>query len=192
MITAQDKRYRVICACSEQVFASVQRLLPKSLYEIFRVSSGIELLRTLKSRDFDIVFINAPLSEGNAVKIAREIAESTQCAVGILLGADIFAEVHSSLRDSGVFSVKKPVDADALRNLFDSLCVCRERLRKQEKQSLSVSEKMAEIKLVSQAKLILMAGGMSESEAHGFILKRSMDECRSKSEIATEIIENDG
>jgi len=65
----------------------------------------------------------------------------------------------------------------------------REHLRQFEKKSLSIEEKMAEIRLVNKAKWILISElSLSEPEAHRYIEKQAMDRCISKRTIAEEII----
>ena len=65
----------------------------------------------------------------------------------------------------------------------------RERLRQFEKKSLSIEDKMAEIRLVYKAKWILISElSMSEPEAHHYIEKQAMNRCIAKRFIAEEII----
>jgi len=65
----------------------------------------------------------------------------------------------------------------------------RERLRQFEKKSLSIEEKMAEIRLVNKAKWLLISElKMSEPDAHRYIEKQAMDRCIAKRAIAEEII----
>ena len=65
----------------------------------------------------------------------------------------------------------------------------RERLRQFEKKSLSIKEKMAEIRLVNKAKWILISKlEMNEPDAHRYIEKQAMDRCITKQIIAEEII----
>ena len=65
----------------------------------------------------------------------------------------------------------------------------RERLKKSEKKTLSIEEKMEEIRLVNRAKWLLIGEiKMDEQKAHRYIEKLAMDRCVSKREIAEEII----
>ena len=69
------------------------------------------------------------------------------------------------------------------------LSSARERLRRFEKKTLSIEEKMAEIRIVNQAKWILITElHMDEPSAHRYIEKQAMDRCVSKREVAKEII----
>ena len=66
----------------------------------------------------------------------------------------------------------------------------RERLRKAEKKTLSIQEKMEEIRIVNRAKWLLISEiKMDEPNAHRYIEKQAMDRCVSKREIAEEIIQ---
>ena len=65
----------------------------------------------------------------------------------------------------------------------------RERLRKFEKKTLSLEEKIESIRYVNRAKLLLVQElNMDEADAHRYIEKQAMDRCVPKLEIAKEII----
>jgi phage-related protein len=72
---------------------------------------------------------------------------------------------------------------------FDWLESTRERLRKLEKRSVSLEDKMQEIRLVNRAKwLLITQKGMTEEQAHKAIEKLAMDSCITKSAVAEQII----
>ena len=65
----------------------------------------------------------------------------------------------------------------------------RERLRRTEKKTATIEEKMEEIRLVNRAKWLLIEQlKMTESDAHRYIEKQAMDRCVSRREIAQNII----
>ena len=58
-----------------------------------------------------------------------------------------------------------------------------------EKKTLSIEEKMEEIRLVNRAKWVLIQNlKMTEPDAHRYIEKQAMDTCTTRLEIAKEII----
>ena len=66
----------------------------------------------------------------------------------------------------------------------------RERLRRFEKKTLSIEEKMEEIRLINRAKwLLIEKENMTEPEAHRYIEKQAMDHCVSRKTIAQQLIE---
>ncbi|MBR2952905.1 MAG: ANTAR domain-containing protein, partial [Clostridia bacterium] len=81
----------------------------------------------------------------------------------------------------------KPTMAIALSWLSSA----REKLRKTEKKTLSIEEKMEEIRIVNRAKWILIRElKLDEPEAHRYIEKQAMDRCISKRIVAVEIIKS--
>lgn len=70
------------------------------------------------------------------------------------------------------------------------LCGTRERLRRMEKKTASVEEKIEEIRLVNRAKWILIDElKMTETDAHRYIEKQAMDRCVTRRKIAEGIIQ---
>ena len=69
------------------------------------------------------------------------------------------------------------------------LSSARERLRRTRKKTLTLEEKMAEIRIVNRAKWLLISElKLEEAQAHRYIEKQAMDRCVSKKVIAEEII----
>ena len=73
------------------------------------------------------------------------------------------------------------------------LLATKQRLKALEQKTASLEEKMKEIRLVNRAKGLLMDNlKFTEQEAHRYIEKAAMDNCRKKSEIAQNIINTYG
>ncbi|MBR6052916.1 MAG: ANTAR domain-containing protein, partial [Clostridia bacterium] len=65
--------------------------------------------------------------------------------------------------------------------------------RKNQKKTLSIEEKMNEIRLVNRAKWLLISElKMTEANAHRYIEKQAMDRCVSRRRVAEEIIKTYG
>ena len=89
----------------------------------------------------------------------------------------------------GVYTLSKPLSRNSLSNALEWMTATRERLRNLEKKTLSLEEKMKEIRIVNRAKwLLISALGMDESQAHRYIEKKAMDSSVSKKEVADLII----
>ena len=75
------------------------------------------------------------------------------------------------------------------RGYVGILLSAREKLRKTEKKTLSIEEKMEEIRIVNRAKWLLIGElKLDEPEDHRYIEKQAMDRCVSKRVVAEEII----
>ena len=89
----------------------------------------------------------------------------------------------------GVFTLPKQTSKPTLLTAINWMSSARERLRKTEKKTLSIEEKMEEIRIVNRAKWILIRElKLDEPEAHRYIEKQAMDRCISKRIVAEEII----
>ena len=112
-----------------------------------------------------------------------------QTVVLLLVKSDIHAEIHDKVAEYGVFTLTKPTSKPTMIHALNWMESARERLRQFEKKSLSIEEKMAEIRLVNKAKWLLISElKMSEPDAHRYIEKQAMDRCIAKRAIAEEII----
>ena len=103
------------------------------------------------------------------------------------------AELHDSTYDRvaqyGVFTLPKPISKQTFLQALAWMASTRERLRRFEKSTLTIEEKMEEIRLVNRAKWLLISElHMDEPQAHRYIEKQAMDRCVSKRTVAEEIV----
>ena len=87
-----------------------------------------------------------------------------------------------------MLTLQKPTSPQMMLQCTELLCGTRERLRRMEQKSLSMEDKMAEIRLINRAKWVLIEQGMSEQDAHRYIEKQAMDRCVPKRVVAEEIL----
>ena len=107
----------------------------------------------------------------------------------LLVKSDVHAGIHDKVAEYGVFTLPKPTSKPTMLHALNWMESARERLIQFERKSLSIEEKMAEIRLVNKAKWILISElSMNEPDAHRYIEKQAMDRCTSKRTIAEEII----
>ena len=96
---------------------------------------------------------------------------------------------YAKAAEHGVYLLPKPTSKSLVLQAADWMIATRERLRKLEKKTVSLEEKMQEIRTVNRAKWLLIDRlKMSESDAHRYIEKQAMDSCVSRREIAENII----
>ena len=147
--------------------------------------------RILAECDYDFVFVNSPLPDENGVRFAAEKTGSSSSAVLLLVRAEVLGEVDERVYRRGIFTLAKPTSKQALAEAVRWMRAMRERLRRSEQKTLTLEEKMAEIRLVNRAKWVLIRErGMDEAEAHRWIEKQAMDRCVTKREIAEEIVKD--
>ena len=109
----------------------------------------------------------------------------------LLVKSEYYPTVFDRVCPHGVYTLPKPSPKQMVLQAFDWLESTRERLLRLEKKSVSLEDKMKEIRLVNRAKWQLISQrGMSEEDAHRFIEKLAMDKCITKSAAAQQIVDN--
>ena len=107
----------------------------------------------------------------------------------LLVKSESYISVYDKVVVHGVFTLSRPISRQSLLLALGWMASARERLRKIEKKTLSIEDKMEEIRLVNRAKWLLISElKMDEPQAHRYIEKQAMDMCVSKRRVAEEII----
>ena len=190
-MSLKERMYSVlIVSATETLSTHLRSLLPESNYEPVHVVTSITAAkRACAEIAFDFIIINAPLSDEEGTRFAIDSCASKKTVVLLLVKNDIHAEIYDKVAEYGVFTLPKPTSKPILVQALGWMTSARERLRQFEKKSLSLEEKMEEIRLVNRAKWLLISElKMDEPGAHHYIEKQAMDACVSKKEIAENII----
>ena len=188
----EERVYSVLVVSAAEKFnASLLPLLPSSAYDPVRVVCDVSSAkRAFAERAFDFVIINAPLPDDMGLRLAVDVCSASETVALLLLREAYYTEVTERLMPYGVFTLLKPTSAGRMATALQWMATARERLRKTEKKTLTLQEKMEEIRLVNRAKwLLIERRGMDEPRAHRYIEKQAMDRCVTRRVIAQEIID---
>ena len=191
-MSLRERAYSILIVSATGNFSSAfADLLPETRYSPIHTAASISAAkRILAENTFDFVIINAPLPDDIGIRFAIDTCTNKQSAVLLLVKSDIHADIHDRVVVYGVFTLSKPTSKPTLIHALSWMESARERLRQFEKKSLSIKEKMAEIRLVNKAKWNLISElKMNEPDAHRYIEKQAMDRCVTKQTIAEEIIQ---
>lgn len=190
-MSLKERVYSVLVVSASDNFNSgLNDLLPESRYRpVHTVTNISSAKRITAERTFDFVIINSPLPDDNGTHFAVDTCMLKGTVVLLLVRNDIYAQIYDRTAEYGVFTLPKPIAKPTMTKALEWMASARERLRKFEKKTLSIEEKMEEIRLVNRAKWLLIDElKMSEPDAHRYIEKQAMDRCISKREVAEEII----
>ena len=190
-MSLKERVYSILIVSATDSFTSAfADLLPETRYSpVDTVTSVSVAKRVLAEKTFDFVIINAPLPDDAGTRFAIDTCTTKQSAVLLLVKNDIHAGIHDRVAEYGVFTLPKPISKVTITHALNWLESARERLRQFEKKTISIEDKMAEIRLVNKAKWLLISElKMSEPDAHRYVEKQAMDRCVSRRCIAEEII----
>ena len=180
----------LIVSASEKFNQALSEILSDGRFSPLNFVSDISAARRASAeRGFDFVIVNSPLPDDPGTRFSIDTVDDYDTVVLLLIRADQYGEVFGSAAGHGVFLLQKPVSRSAFQTASDWMISARERIRKSEKKTLSIEEKMKEIRLVNRAKWLLISElKMTEPDAHRFIEKEAMDRCVPKRQVAEEII----
>lgn len=191
LMSLKELYYSVLVVSGSDKFnATINDLLLESRYEPIQYVSSINSAKRLfANRSYDCVIINSPLSDGTGVRFAIDASQSKETVALLMVRSDIHDEIYDKVVEHGVFTLPKPTTKSMILIALNWLASARERIRHSQKKTLSIEEKMEEIRIVNKAKWILIRElRMDEPQAHRYIEKQAMDSCCSKKKIAENII----
>lgn len=190
-MSLQEQIYSVLIVSAADAFnASLQALLPDSKFSPIRIENSINSAkRILIERTYDFIIINAPLPDDSGTRFAIDISGTKTTVVLLMVRSELYASTFEKVAEYGVYVLPKPSSKLTVLQAVDWMISSRERLKKLEKKSVSLEDKMVEIRTVNRAKWILIEHlRMTETDAHHYIEKQAMDRCISKREAAENII----
>ena len=191
----KEQLYSVlVVAAPESFMRALPEMLPASIFSpVSSVPSVSAAKRALVECDYDFVIVNSSLPDDTRIRFAIDTVDTYNSIVLFLAGTEQYHTAYARLVPYGVFLLQKPISRSVFQMVSGWLISARERIRKTEKKTLSIEEKMKEIRLVNRAKWLLISEGkMTEPDAHRYIEKQAMDRCVSKRQIAEEIMKTYG
>lgn len=190
-MSLEERVYSVLIVSAVDGFnVSMQALLPDSKFSPVRIETSItEAKRTLLERSFDFVVVNSPLPDDAGVRFSIDVCSEKGGVVLLMVRAELYTATYNKVAEHGVYVLPRPTSKPIVMQAVDWMIATRERLKKLQKKTLTIEEKMAEIRTVNRAKWLLIDQlKMTEADAHRYIEKQAMDACVSRREIAENII----
>ncbi len=190
-MSLKERFYSVLVVSSaEKLNSALSALFAEENCDPVRFVTGVTAAKRVWSeRAYDFIIINSPLPDDTGVRFAIDAAGSKGTVILLMVRSEIYEETFDKVASRGVFVLSKPVTQPLLSLALKWMSSARERLRGMEQKTLSMEEKMEEIRIVNRAKWLLITElRMDEPQAHRYIEKQAMDRCVGKREVAEEII----
>jgi two-component system, response regulator PdtaR len=156
---------------------------------VLPVSSGGEARRCLVQGDFDLVVINAPLSDEFGHDLSVQAAESSSAGVILLVKSELADDISAQVEDFGVLVVSKPLSRQLFYQSIKLVMVTRRRILGLKTENDKLQNKIEEIRLVNRAKCVLIQVlKLTEPQAHRYIEKQAMDLRLTRRAVAENIL----
>lgn len=119
----------------------------------------------------------------------REVIERSRvCGTAVIVRKESVPLAEELLAGSGAAVLPSDVALPVLLGVLRAEAKAGERLFAVSGEIDRLREKLRTEKLISRAKLVLMARGMNEEEAHRFLEKQAMDRRISRAAVAEEVL----
>lgn len=178
----------LIAARTTESAEALARFLTAPDAEIRTASDGMTI-RAIDLSGFDLIFLSIPLAGESGVGLLAEIREKTDAHLFALVKKERAAELRKKTEALGVYVIPKPLFKGALEQAyaFAELNLTHEAALRKEVAALT--RQLAEQRLVSRAKLLLIERGMTEEQAHKHLQQTAMNRRITQAEAAAEIVE---
>lgn len=186
------KKSILICAGTEKTCETIRELLDGGDYDITAVTT-VSAVRELDIEMFSVLLFSLPLADESGIKLIDELASDSSPPVCVIVRHDIPEKALERLIKDNAYVLKKPVSRSNLTlaaEFLSSFCGKSAGMRAKINE---LERKNSELKLMSRAKLVLIGNnGMSEEQAHGYILRQAMNRQMSIDEVCRRIIDAGG
>jgi len=188
--TVQNFETVLIVSSTEKSIALFSECLAlASINQVTVLASGGEARRTLIQKDFDIVIIDAPLSDESGENLARHIGVKGLSQVILAVNSEHFEEVSAICQADGVLAISKPIDKQFFWSVFSLAKSVSSKLKRMQDENTKLKQKIEDIRIIDRAKCMLISYlSLTEQESHRFIEKQAMDLRSTKRAIAEEIL----
>jgi len=160
-----------------------------SIKNITVLASAGEARRTLLEKEFDIIIIDAPLTDESGESLARHIAVKGISQAILAVNSEHFHAVSDVCHKDGVLVISKPVEKNFFCSAISLAKSVSFKLKRMQDENAKLKQKIEDIRIIDKAKCILISYlNLTEQESHRFIEKQAMDLRSTKRTIAEEIL----
>lgn len=151
--------------------------------------AGGEARRAIGNSDYDMIIINAPLTDEYGIELAQMVCSDTNSSCIIIVKAERCEAAWERLEDYGTLVLEKPLSRHSFYKTVKFANASRRRMLGLQTENLKLHKKLEEIKMINRAKFVLMQYlSFNEQQAHRYLEKQAMDLRCTKLEVAKKVI----
>ncbi len=179
----------IISSNEQSVSLFTQLLKAERCQHIDSAKSGAQGRRSMLEREYDLVIINAPLSDEFGENLALDLVQSTNAGIIFIVKNELEAELESRVSQYGVFTVSKPLSKTIFYKAIHLVEAMRNRMNGVRRENVKLQKKIDDIRIINRAKYILMEYlSMTEPQAHKYLERQAMDLRLTKIEVAKRLL----
>ena len=174
----KEYKYNILIISQNDMFNNqISKMFPPEIINILDFASNCALSRRMiLERNYEILIVNSPLSDENGINLAIDAVEINKMGVILFASPEKYNEYYDKVHEYGILTLPNTSSSETFVQTLRLLCATRQRVQSLEKKNLSFSERMAEVRLISEAKLLLIQKRkLTEDEAHKYIERYAMN-----------------
>lgn len=180
----------LVCSTDKGTAAMVDLLKSTGYPHLHSAKNGMEARRLTAINHYDLIVINAPLTDEFGSELAANLVEATGAGLLLLVKNDMVDEVYHRLERYGVLVVGKPINRAFFYQTLRFIEAANRRVMGLQNQNEKLVNRIEEIRLVDRAKCLLMEQEhLTEAQAHRKLEKDAMDQRKTRRVLAEEIIQ---
>jgi response regulator NasT len=180
----------LIVSCTSKSVTFFSEILKASgVYKITVLRSAGEARRHLLDNEYDLVIVDAPLTDESGENFSCSVASKDMSQVILVVKTEHFNQISAACEEDGVLTISKPVNTDFFWAALSLAKSASNRIKRIQAENTKLKQKIEDIRIIDRAKCQLISYlNLSEQEAHRFIEKQAMDLRSTKRSIAEEIL----
>lgn len=184
MIT--DTHSVLLVSKDNKILAPITAMLLPPVFEVTISNDFNEARRIAKERNYNIIIVDS--GDGSDTDFAVDISNSSSTIL-LMVSQEHFDEISYQVEGYGILTITKPFDGFYFYNMIKISIAVQYKIQVLTSQTVKLKEKMEEIRIVNRAKMLLMQNlKMTETDAHRYIEKESMNRCIKRTKFSEEII----
>ena len=191
-MTVEAPPIRIVVAEDEAIIRLdlVEMLVEEGYLVVGEAGRGDLALALIREHRPDLAILDVKMPGIDGLALAAQIVDEDLCGV-IMLTAFSQRELIATATEAGVLAyLVKPFQKPELVAAIEvAYARSGERIALR-REVADLTERLETRKLLDQAKAVLMAGGLSEKEAFGFVQRKAMDGRTSMKAVALAVLES--
>lgn len=180
----------LLISSSEKSADSLCELLRSEHYvQIAVAGNATDAERLAENEEYDLICLNAPLSDESGIDLSKHFAATTRACVVIIVPQKNADEINDILTQHGVLVISKPINRHLFHHFLQFTECFKTRILSVAKENEKLKHMVEDIKLIDRAKFLLITClNMDENQAHRYLEKQAMDLRISKLQVAKQVI----
>jgi AmiR/NasT family two-component response regulator len=180
---------RAILIVKDKLGNEINPILPLANYQaISKTDNGIEALRMAQRVEPDLILCGWDVKGLSALDLAQNLVHAKICPVILILDAKEFASLQLAVKTDVHHILSSPVRAGDVISGIMQAEYRFERELQYNKEINNLNEELKTRKIVYQAVLILIAGGLTEEAAYTAIRSEAMASRKTLRSVAGDVI----